>query len=225
KPCLIRWILLLQEFNIEIKDKKGAENVNADHLSRIENDETSDDSDVDDNFPGETLMKITTKDEPWFVDFANYLVADVIPKGMTYQQKKNSSPTLKTTFGKILIFSKYVQTVIDEEDEGNRYMVLRGNDCSYASFLSGTSNFLSLRSTKNFGAKAKFLSEASNGCGLERIPHSEVSTLGSEEMPTWCDNVGMRRRKEIDVKFKQGYGRRCAYGLAKYVDVQLATFS
>ncbi|GJX59418.1 reverse transcriptase domain-containing protein [Tanacetum coccineum] len=44
-----------------------------DHLSRIENDETSDDSEVDDNFLGETLMEINTKDEPWFEDFANYL--------------------------------------------------------------------------------------------------------------------------------------------------------
>ncbi|GJY45609.1 reverse transcriptase domain-containing protein, partial [Tanacetum coccineum] len=65
----------------------STENVAADHLSRIENDESSDDSDVDDNFPGETLMEINTKDEPWFTHFANYLVADIIPKGMTYQQK------------------------------------------------------------------------------------------------------------------------------------------
>ncbi|GKE67287.1 reverse transcriptase domain-containing protein [Tanacetum coccineum] len=50
---------------LEIKDRKGTENVAADHLSRIENDETSDDSEIDDNFPEETLMEINTKNEPW----------------------------------------------------------------------------------------------------------------------------------------------------------------
>ncbi|GKA95539.1 reverse transcriptase domain-containing protein [Tanacetum coccineum] len=54
----------------------GTENVAADQLSRIENDESSDDNEVDDNFPGETLMEINTKDESWFADFANYLGID-----------------------------------------------------------------------------------------------------------------------------------------------------
>ncbi|GJZ81268.1 reverse transcriptase domain-containing protein [Tanacetum coccineum] len=52
------------EFDIEIKDRKGTKNVAADHLSRIENDESNDDCEVNDNFPRETLMEINIKDEP-----------------------------------------------------------------------------------------------------------------------------------------------------------------
>ncbi|GJZ88990.1 reverse transcriptase domain-containing protein [Tanacetum coccineum] len=98
KPRLIHWILLLQEFDIKIKDRKGIKNVATDHLSRIKNDETSDDSEVDDSFLGETLMEINTQDEPWFADFANYLVSNIIPKGMTYQQKNKFFSDLKHYF-------------------------------------------------------------------------------------------------------------------------------
>ncbi|GJT72117.1 reverse transcriptase domain-containing protein [Tanacetum coccineum] len=97
KPRLIRWILLLQEFDIEIKDITGTENVAADHLSRIKNEEISDDSEVD-KFLGETLMEINTKTKHWFTDVANYLVGGIIPKGMTYQQKNNFFSDLKHYF-------------------------------------------------------------------------------------------------------------------------------
>ncbi|GJX14899.1 putative nucleotidyltransferase, ribonuclease H [Tanacetum coccineum] len=64
KPKLIRWVLLLQEFTIEIKDKKGTKNLATDHLSRLENpglEELNEDT-IQDNFPDEHLMVIKLKD-------------------------------------------------------------------------------------------------------------------------------------------------------------------
>ena len=54
KPRLIRWVLLLQEFDVEIKDKKGTKNLVADHLSRLEG--ASDEVQVNDDFLDEQLL-------------------------------------------------------------------------------------------------------------------------------------------------------------------------
>ncbi|GJU59755.1 reverse transcriptase domain-containing protein [Tanacetum coccineum] len=93
KPRLLWWILLLQEFNIEIRDKKGAENLAADHLSRLENPHQGDlvGLEMNDNFPHESLNMISLNPDnepPWFADIANYLVGNVLVKGMSSQQKK-----------------------------------------------------------------------------------------------------------------------------------------
>ena len=56
KVRLIRWILLLQEFNIEIKDKKGVENVVVDHLSRLTFEEVKEEIPIQDAFPYEQLL-------------------------------------------------------------------------------------------------------------------------------------------------------------------------
>ena len=67
KPRLILWVLLLQEFDIEIKDKKGTENLVVDHLSRVEG--PRDKVHVNDNFPDEQLLVIKdTKPVPWCSD-------------------------------------------------------------------------------------------------------------------------------------------------------------
>ncbi|XP_057548205.1 uncharacterized protein LOC130826652 [Amaranthus tricolor] len=87
KPRLIRWILLLQEFDIEIRDKKGAENVVADHLSRIRYDDGKISSSIDDSFPDDQLFAVTSQG-PWFADYANYVVGGILPPDLSYQQKK-----------------------------------------------------------------------------------------------------------------------------------------
>ncbi|KAI3695107.1 hypothetical protein L1987_78095 [Smallanthus sonchifolius] len=102
KPRLIRWILLLQEFDIEICDKRGAKNVATDHLSLLECPTSAENMklDINDNFPHEFFMSIDTicEEHPWFVDFANYLACGVIVKGLTYQQKRKFLADVKHYF-------------------------------------------------------------------------------------------------------------------------------
>ena len=94
KPRLIRWVLLLQEFDVEIKDKKGTKNLVADHLSRLEG--ARDDFPVNYEFPDEKLFSIEdNRAVPWFADFVNYLVAKVVPPEFNYQQKKRFFAHLK----------------------------------------------------------------------------------------------------------------------------------
>ncbi|XP_070667591.1 uncharacterized protein [Malus domestica] len=58
KSRLIRWMLLLQEFDIEIRDKKGSKNVVADHLSRMVHEEHDHDVPIPETFPDEQLLSI-----------------------------------------------------------------------------------------------------------------------------------------------------------------------
>ncbi|GJS54892.1 reverse transcriptase domain-containing protein [Tanacetum coccineum] len=125
KARLMRWILLLQEFDVEPRDKKGAENLAADHLSRLENPHQNEfeNKEITETFPLETLGSVALRDDntPWFADFANYHAGNFIVKGdsrlqdgriytrgqsITYQnrlKRKRSppmiSPTYKTPIG------------------------------------------------------------------------------------------------------------------------------
>ncbi|VVA39659.1 PREDICTED: LOW QUALITY PROTEIN, partial [Prunus dulcis] len=88
KPRLIRWILLLQEFDLEIRDKKGCEKVVADHLSRIVVEEQGEAVlPLNETFPDEQLYVAQVK-EPWYADFVNYLACGVLRNDLTYQDKK-----------------------------------------------------------------------------------------------------------------------------------------
>ena len=94
KPRLIRWVFLLQEFDLEIKDKKGTKNLVADHLSRLEG--PSKEIQINDDFLDEQLLGIEDKKPvPWFLDLVNYLVAKVLPPEFSYQEKKRFFAQLK----------------------------------------------------------------------------------------------------------------------------------
>ncbi|GJZ07680.1 reverse transcriptase domain-containing protein [Tanacetum coccineum] len=103
KPRLLRWILLLQEFDVIIRDKKGAENLAADHLSRLENphQDVLENKEITKTFPLETLGMVTFRGDsstPWFADIANYHAGNFIVKGMSSQQKKKFFKDVKHYF-------------------------------------------------------------------------------------------------------------------------------
>jgi len=72
KARLIHWILL-QEFDLEIRDKKGIKNIVADHLSRIPNSPRNE-LPINEDFSDENLLVIFR--EPWFANIVNYLVTN-----------------------------------------------------------------------------------------------------------------------------------------------------
>nr|GFC59960.1 reverse transcriptase domain-containing protein [Tanacetum cinerariifolium] len=92
KARLLRWILLLQEFDFKVIDTRGAQNYVADHLSRLENpyENVFDPKEINETFPLESLNKVAHNDPstPWYADLANYHAGNFIINGMTSQQKK-----------------------------------------------------------------------------------------------------------------------------------------
>nr|GEZ52192.1 reverse transcriptase domain-containing protein [Tanacetum cinerariifolium] len=85
KARLLRWILLLQEFDFKVIDTRGAKNYAADHLSRMDNpyENVFDPKEINKTFPLESLNKVAHKDPstPWYADLANYHARNFIIKG------------------------------------------------------------------------------------------------------------------------------------------------
>ncbi|GKC44394.1 reverse transcriptase domain-containing protein [Tanacetum coccineum] len=76
---------------LAIRDKKGAENLVADHLSRLENPDLGmlTRAEIRDLFTEERLMEISNKNNKlWYADYANYLASRLLPFRSTRQEKK-----------------------------------------------------------------------------------------------------------------------------------------
>nr|GEW03634.1 reverse transcriptase domain-containing protein [Tanacetum cinerariifolium] len=103
KAGLLRWVLVLQEFDFIILDTKGAENLAADHLSRLEKpyENVLDPKEINETLPLETLSTMTFRGDssaPWFADFVNYHAGNFIVKGMSSQQKNKFFKDVKHYF-------------------------------------------------------------------------------------------------------------------------------
>ena len=122
KARLIRWILLLQEFDLEIRDKKGTENVVADHLSRLIVEHTDDSLPILESFPDEQLLHVSQR--PWYADIANYLVTNQMPSHWTKQDRSKFLAEVKYFFWDDPYLFKYcsdqiVRRCISESDQQN----------------------------------------------------------------------------------------------------------
>nr|GEW44603.1 hypothetical protein [Tanacetum cinerariifolium] len=121
KPRLLRWVLLLQEFNITIRDKKGSENLAADHLSRLENPhkDVLENKDINENFPLETLGSLSSSSTPWFANIANFHARNFIKKGLTSQQKNKF---FKDTNGQVKVSNRGLKRILEKTVEENRVL-------------------------------------------------------------------------------------------------------
>ena len=79
KTRLIRWVFLLQEFDLEIKDKKSSDNVTVDHLSRLEKPKEDERGiELTENFLDEQLFQMPVQ-IPWYAYIVNYLACGIMP--------------------------------------------------------------------------------------------------------------------------------------------------
>ena len=108
KLRLISWVFLLQEFDFEVKDRKGCENQVANHLSRLESEQAvRDEFEINDAFLDEEILATILEKSPWYADFANYMVSVLISMILIIAKEKYLQRIEKNIFlsQKLRIFS------------------------------------------------------------------------------------------------------------------------
>nr|GEU91191.1 hypothetical protein [Tanacetum cinerariifolium] len=127
KARLLHWVLLLQGFTFKVIDTKRAENLVADHLSRLENPHQNmlDPKEINESFPLKTLNLVSSRGNsstPWFADFRNYHAGNFVVKGMSSQQKSKFFKDVKHyLWDDLFLFKICTDQVIRR---GNKYILV-----------------------------------------------------------------------------------------------------
>ncbi|XP_076936511.1 uncharacterized protein LOC143603654 [Bidens hawaiensis] len=93
KSRLIQWVLLLQVFDLGIWEKKGCENIVVDHLSWIPLKGVDDPKEINEKFPDEQLLAVSTA--PWNAHYVNYLSNGAIPEHWSKKQRQQFMSQVK----------------------------------------------------------------------------------------------------------------------------------
>ena len=123
-------MLLLQEFDLEIRDKKGSKNSVADHLSRLH---VSGTGDISDSFPDEYLLAVSSH-APWFAHIVNFLVTGSFPEHWNQHRKDKFFHELKYYYWEepLLFHVGYDQIIrqcVVEEEQGSILSMCHSSAC------------------------------------------------------------------------------------------------
>ncbi|XP_075076459.1 uncharacterized protein LOC142163104 [Nicotiana tabacum] len=99
KSRLIRCVLLLQEFDLEIRDRNETENQVANHLSRMEGAKKKVEvEEILKTFPDEQLLATSFEEASWYTDIANYLACHASPYGGHFREVRIADKILELDF-------------------------------------------------------------------------------------------------------------------------------
>ncbi|XP_075078497.1 uncharacterized protein LOC142164562 [Nicotiana tabacum] len=126
KSRLIRWVFLLQEFNLEIQDRKGTENQVADHLSRLENrNHVAEGGAIKEIFPDEQLLAITSSTATWYADYVNFIASGVTPPELTPDNRRRVKHKVSTAYhpqtsDQVEVSNREVKQILEKTVSANR---------------------------------------------------------------------------------------------------------
>ena len=118
-------MLLLQEFDLEIKDKKGSENSVADHLSRLH---ILGMRDISDSFPNENLLAVSSH-APWFAHIVNFLVTGSIPDHWNGHRKDKFFHKWEEQLLFHVGYDQIIRRCVAEEEQGSILSMCHSSAC------------------------------------------------------------------------------------------------